>query len=106
MRYLQRASCEAMYSREKLLGSKIMNDIPKRALFVEAVAFDEDGAWSKLRKLADMLEIDADTGAMTIRNGKSSLTLRKDGSIIVHGVSIAQSAERHISLDAATIDLN
>ncbi|KAA1177382.1 hypothetical protein FP026_24695 [Rhizobium tropici] len=83
-----------------------MNDIPKRALFVEAVPFDEDSAWSKLHKLAEMLEIDPASGAMTIRNGKSSLTLRRDGRITVQGVSIAQSAERHISLDAATIDLN
>ncbi|MBM7046360.1 hypothetical protein [Rhizobium lusitanum] len=83
-----------------------MNDIPKKALFVEAIPLDEGGTWSKLRKLAEMLEIDPDSGTMTIRNGKSSLTLRQDGRITVQGVSIAQSAERHISLDAATIDLN
>jgi hypothetical protein len=83
-----------------------MNDIPKKALFVEAIPLGEAGTWSKLRKLAEMLEIDPDSGTMTIRNGKSSLTLRQDGRITVEGVSIAQSAERHISLDAATIDLN
>lgn len=83
-----------------------MNDIPKKALFAEVMPFDEGGSWSKLRKLAEMLEIDPHSGAMTIRNGKSSLTLGKDGRITVQGTSIAQSAERHISLDAATIDLN
>lgn len=83
-----------------------MNDMPKKALFADVLPFSDGDTWSKLRKLADMLEIDAGSGAMTIRNGKSSLTLRQDGRITVQGVSIAQSAERHISLDAAIIDLN
>jgi hypothetical protein len=83
-----------------------MNDIPKKSHFIDVLPFNEGSAWSKLQKLAEMLEIDPQSGTMTIRNGKSSLTLRQDGRITVQGVSIAQSAERHISLDAATIDLN
>lgn len=53
-----------------------------------------------------MIEIDQATGAMTIRNGKSSLALRSDGRVTVRGVRILQTAERNISLEAATIDLN
>jgi hypothetical protein len=83
-----------------------MNDVPNRNRFVEATVTDEQGPWSKLMMLAEMLEIDHATGVMTIRNGKSSLTLGRDGHITVRGVSIRESAERNIVLDAATIDLN
>jgi len=77
-----------------------MNDVPKRSAFLDG------DQWAKLMALAEMLEINRETGAMTIRNGKSVLTLRRDGRIVVSGVSISQSAERNISLEAATIDLN
>jgi hypothetical protein len=62
--------------------------------------------WSKLMKLAEMLEVDDNSGAITIRNGRSSLTLRKDGRVTIEGTSINERAETHISLDAAVINLN
>lgn len=83
-----------------------MNDIPKRETFASRDLAGTLDAWSKLMALAAMIEIDQATGTLTVRNGKSSLTLRADGRITVEGVSIVQSAERNIALDAATIDLN
>ncbi|MCE6074085.1 hypothetical protein FS764_06610 [Agrobacterium vitis] len=83
-----------------------MNAIQDKAAFLLPDISTGDDRWSKLMALADMMEIDELTGALTITNGKSSLTLRKDGRIFVKGVSITQQAERSIALDAAVIDLN
>ena len=83
-----------------------MNDIPNRQKFASRDRAVAPDAWTKLMALAAMMEMDHETGALTVRNGKSSLTLRADGRITVQGVSIVQTAERNIALDAATIDLN
>lgn len=83
-----------------------MNEIPDRMKFALRQTLGDGDAWTKLMALAALIEIDQATGAMTIRNGKSSLTLRPDGRVTVQGVNIAQTAERNISLEAATIDLN
>lgn len=83
-----------------------MNEIPDRMKFALPQAFGDADAWTKLMALAAMIEIDQATGALTLKNGKSSLTLRPDGRVTVQGVDIVQSAERNIGLDAATINLN
>lgn len=83
-----------------------MNAIQDKSAFLLPDTSNSSDRWSKLMALADMLEIDESTGTITIANGKSSLTLRKDGRISVKGVSITQQAERSIALDAAVIDLN
>ncbi|OLP45037.1 hypothetical protein [Rhizobium oryziradicis] len=83
-----------------------MNAIQGKSAFLLPDISESGDRWSKLMALADMLKIDEHTGAITITNGKSSLTLRKDGRISVKGVSITQQAERSIALDAAVIDLN
>ncbi|THF50765.1 hypothetical protein [Allorhizobium terrae] len=83
-----------------------MNAIQDKSAFLLPDTSDSSDRWSKLMALADLLEIDERTGTITITNGKSSLTLRKDGRISVKGVSITQQAERSIALDAAVIDLN
>jgi hypothetical protein len=85
---------------------EIMNDVPRNKAFRPSSDAAELDGWSKLIALAEMVEINQLTGALTIRNGKSSLILRKDGQIIVEGVAITQRAERRIALDAAVIDLN
>lgn len=82
-----------------------MNEIPDKAKFARHASGSSD-PWAKLMALAAIIEIDETHGTLTLKNGKSSLTLRPDGRIIVQGVSIAQIAERGITLDAATIDLN
>ncbi|MDP9573315.1 UNVERIFIED_ORG: hypothetical protein J2W66_003817 [Agrobacterium larrymoorei] len=83
-----------------------MTEIPDRKTFASRQTLGDADAWGKMMALAAMIEIDQATGAMTIRNGKSSLTLRSDGRVTVRGVRILQTAERNISLEAATIDLN
>lgn len=83
-----------------------MNEIPDKTKFALRQSFGDSDTWTKLMRLAEMIEIDRTTGALTLRNGKSCLTLRPDGRVTVEGVDIVQSAERNISLDAATIDLN
>lgn len=83
-----------------------MNAIQDQSVFsIPDVSADVD-CWSKLMALAKMIEIDHASGTLTVTNGKSLLTLRKDGRITVKGVSILQQAERSIALDAAAIDLN
>jgi hypothetical protein len=81
-----------------------MNDVPARDSFCESLEFPQD-SWSKLLRLAQMLEFDA-TGGLVVRNGKSRLLLRADGTIRIEGTRIVQTAERNISFDAATIELN
>jgi hypothetical protein len=83
-----------------------MNEIPDKTKFALRQSFGDADTWTKLMALAEMIEIDRNTGSLTLRNGKSCVTLRPDGRVTVEGVDIVQSAERNISLDAATIDLN
>ncbi|MER0240409.1 hypothetical protein, partial [Fulvimarina sp. MAC8] len=73
-----------------------MNNIPRPKSFDDSLE-----VWSKLMALADMIEIDADSGALTIQNGKSRAILHPDGTIRIEGTRIVQSAERNIALDAA-----
>ncbi|MGO8147507.1 hypothetical protein AB9F42_32100 [Rhizobium leguminosarum] len=83
-----------------------MNEIPDRMRFASRQISGDADAWTKLMALVALIEIDQATGDMTIKNGKSSLTLRSNGRVTVQGVNISQVAERNISLEAATIDLN
>ena len=83
-----------------------MTEIPDRKTFASRQTLGDADAWGKMMALAAMIEIDQATGAMTIRNGKSSLVLRLDGRVTVRGVRILRTAERHISLEAAMVDLN
>lgn len=83
-----------------------MTEIPDRKTFASRQTLGHADAWGKMMALVAIIEIDRATGAMTIRNGESSLTLRSDGRVTVRGVRILQTAERNIILEAATIDLN
>lgn len=83
-----------------------MTGIPDRKTYASRQTLGDEDAWGKMMALAAMIEINQATGAMTIRNGKSSLVLRLDGRVTVRGVRILQTAERNISLEAPTIDLN
>ena len=83
-----------------------MNDIASHTSFKAKEPADAGDAWGKLLALANMIEIDKASGTLTIRNGKSRILLRKDGTIRIEGESIVQSAQRNIALDAAFIDLN
>lgn len=83
-----------------------MNEMPNRAWFQANLPLDTDDVWSKLASLAQMIEIDSASGTLVIRNGKSRILLRKDGTVRIEGESIVHSAERNIALDAAFIDLN
>ncbi|WP_296076464.1 hypothetical protein [uncultured Agrobacterium sp.] len=59
-----------------------MTEIPYRKTFASRQTLGDADAWGKMMALAAMIEIDEATGAMTIRNGKSSLTLRSDGRVL------------------------
>ncbi|MGH7005920.1 MAG: hypothetical protein ACREIP_18390 [Alphaproteobacteria bacterium] len=83
-----------------------MNTILRHRKLSSATPTPKQDGWSKLLMLADMLEVNEATGTMTLRNGKSSITLRKDGRITIEGETIVERAERRIALDAAIIDLN
>ncbi|WJH37679.1 hypothetical protein N7E02_02320 (plasmid) [Aliirhizobium terrae] len=83
-----------------------MSDMPDRTKFAPHLLLGDPEAWTKLMALAAMIDIEPGSGALMVRNGKSVLTLRPDGHISVRGVSISQTADRLIVLDAATIDLN
>ena len=83
-----------------------MNDKPSHTSFKALEPAAVGDAWGKLLALAHMIEIDKASGTLTIRNGKSRILLRKDGTIRIEGESIVQSAQRNIALDAAFIDLN
>jgi hypothetical protein len=89
-----------------LRGSRNMNDMTRRFKFDVSAVDLSDSRWEKLMALADMLEVDEASGSLVIRNGKSRILLRKDGTIRIEGERIVQSASRNIALDAATIDLN
>jgi hypothetical protein len=83
-----------------------MNEMPNRAWFQANLSSESGDVWAKLTALAQMIEIDSASGTLMIRNGKSRILLRKDGTVRIEGESIVQSAERNIALDAAYIDLN
>lgn len=83
-----------------------MTDIPDHGLFDDEAVAASAGRWAKLLSLADMIEIDAASGSLVIRNGKSRLVLRSDGVVIAEGTRILHSAERDIAMQAAVIDLN
>ncbi len=68
------------------------------------LSFDAD--WDKLIELARLVQRDAATGDLVIRNGLSTIRLAEDGTIRLHGTRIIQVADENISLDAAFIDLN
>jgi uncharacterized protein (DUF2345 family) len=81
-----------------------MNDIPRPHSFnFDALNKDK---WSKLMALADMIEINRASDSIEIRNGKSRIVLRADGTVRIEGERIVQTAEKNIVLDAAYIDLN
>ena len=69
-----------------------MTEIPDRKAYASRQTLGDADALEKMMALAAMIEIDQVTGAMTISNGKSSLTLRSDGRVTVRGVRILQTA--------------
>jgi hypothetical protein len=83
-----------------------MNEMPNRLLFQKDGSSEPGPAWTKLLALADMIDIDKASGTLVIRNGKSRILLRKDGTVRIEGESIVHSAQTNIALDAAYIDLN
>jgi hypothetical protein len=80
-----------------------MNDMPNRATFNDIA---DANVWRKLLALAKHVEIEEAGGAIVIRNGRAKIMLRDDGTIRIEGARIVQQAERNITLNAATIDLN
>ncbi|MEM8799288.1 MAG: hypothetical protein AAGF15_04330 [Pseudomonadota bacterium] len=76
--------------------------------FDEATAlFNLDaGDVAKLRFLLQALEIDSAGGRLSLRVGKSRLTLHENGSIRLDGKMVVQTATESITLDGALIKLN
>lgn len=60
-----------------------MTVIPDRKTSASHQTLGDADAWGKMMALAGTIEKDQAPGAMTIRNGKLSLTLRLDGGVTV-----------------------
>ena len=83
-----------------------MNKIANQEVFsLDAIEGDLD-AWSKLLRLAKLIDIDKSGNTISITNGAARITLHADGIVRVEGRKIIQSAHENIALDAAYIDLN
>jgi hypothetical protein len=62
--------------------------------------------WAVLAALASLVRVDATTGAVSVRNGESSITLHADGTVRIDARRIVNCAGEDIVLSAARIDLN
>ncbi|MBA8902420.1 hypothetical protein [Phyllobacterium sp. P30BS-XVII] len=82
-----------------------MNNIPARDNFAESLELPQD-AWSKLLKLAQLIEFNEGRGELVVRNGKARIVLREDGTIRIEGTCVVQKATQNIALEAAYIELN
>ena len=80
----------------------------KRTHFDPSLPLDASAGvdWAALAALARLLQVDRDTGAVTVRNGESCITLHPDGTVRIEARRIVNCAGEDIVLSAARIDLN
>ncbi|MGH1330274.1 MAG: hypothetical protein ACRBBK_05285 [Paracoccaceae bacterium] len=76
------------------------------AALLAGVTGDDADLLKRFLMLVERININPNTGALHLQNGKASIALYEDGEIRLHGTRIVQMSERDITLDAAWIDLN
>ncbi len=74
----------------------------------EAVDFPELDAAEifKLKKLLRYIEIDENQNALVIKNGKSRILAREDGTIRIEGEKVTHASQGTLFLSAAIIEIN
>jgi type VI secretion system secreted protein VgrG len=69
----------------------------------KALQVDVDGALALHGKKSGLIECDVD---LTIKVGKASITLKKDGTIVLDGVEITVKGKQAITLKAKKVNQN
>ena len=76
--------------------------------FSDALALLDFGAEdiAKLRFLLQAVDIDSSGARLSLKVGKSRMTLHENGTLRLDGTAVITTAEEHITLDGALIELN